>query len=134
MDCQRVFSDAGIPMPEDFRGEYAVKLIVPLLPALRFLGHKKNIPASGIEQGGGTNVFLNRVKLGNFRMATGLSAYDGLEVIKIIYDHPANPIFLRLLTDEVREVSPGYYMCRGIYNIAGKPVRIMYFTLTKLEE
>ena len=132
MDCKRIFSNASIPKQEDFRGEYAVKLITPFLPDLRFLGHKKHIPDTGAEQGGGTNVFLNRVKLGNFRMATEMSAYDGLEVTKIIYDHSANPFFLRRLTDEIREVNPGFYMCRGIYNIVGKPVRIMYFTLTKI--
>jgi hypothetical protein len=127
-----MFSNAGVPKPEDFLGEYAVKLVVPFLPDLRFFGHKKHIPDAGVEQGGGTNVFLNRVKVGNFRMAAGMSAYDGLEVAKIIYDHPANPVFMRPLTDEIREVEPGYYMCRGIYNIAGKPLLIMYFTLTKI--
>jgi hypothetical protein len=133
MDCKRIFSNARTPKPENFSGEYAVKLVVPFLPDLRFLGHKKHIPDAGVEQGGGTNVFLNRVRLGNFRMATEMSAYDGLEVTKIIYDHPANPIFMRPLTDEIREVNPGYYLCRGIYSIVGKPVLIMYFTLTKIE-
>ena len=133
MNCKNIFRNASIPKPENFHGEYAVKLITPFLPDLRFFGHKKHIPDGGASQGGGTNVFLDRVKLGNFRMATDTSDYDGLEVTKIIYDHPANPFFLRRLTDEVREVNPGYFMCRGIYNLAGKPVRIMYFTLTKLE-
>ena len=133
MNYKERFENARVPDVGDFSGKYAVKLVVPLIPAIRFFGHFKFFPnlAAGEK---GYNCFLGLVKLGAFRMERGPSTLpDGLDVMKIIYDDPSNPLPLRLLTDEVREERPGFYFCRGAFNILGKIKNIMYFTLEKLE-
>jgi len=128
-----MFAKAGVPDLDEFKGDYAVKTVSAYFPAFRLLGHRKHFPSGIIKEGGGYNCFLDRIKLGIFRIEiSGSMLGDGLEVMKIIYDAPVNPFFLKLLTDEVREVRPGYYICRGIYNIFGKPTNIMYFTLEQL--
>jgi len=126
------FAKATVPDIKDFHGKYAVKLVVPLIPDIRFFGHFKFFPnlAAGEK---GYNCFLGLVKIGAFRMERGTSSLDGQDVLKIIYDDPSNPLPLKLLTDEVREERPGFYFCRGAYNILGKVINIMYFTVEKME-
>ena len=134
MKYQKLFAEASLPDPKNFQGDYAVKYVHALLPAdIRFFGHKKHLPPDISIQGGGFNCFLELIKLGTFRIETGPSVLgDGMEVMKIIYDDPSNPQALKWLTDEVREVRPGFHICRGIYTIMGKPLNIMYFTLEQL--
>jgi hypothetical protein len=133
MDHELVFKHAKVPDPDDLQGYYAVKLVTSWTPDIRFFGQKKYFPQNVAREGGGYNYLFDRIRLGNFRIEVGPSAFgDGLQVMKIIYDHPSNPGILSRLTDEVRQVGTGYYFCRGIYDFFGRPKNVMYFTLTKL--
>jgi hypothetical protein len=125
------FAACTVPEIGDFRGEYAVKLVAPLLPGIRFFGHFKSVPED-FEKSKGFNCFLRLVKIGAFRMERGPSILDGQEVVKILYDGPGNPPLLGRLIDEVRQECPGFYFCRGVTEVFGKPVIIMYFTMEKL--
>ena len=129
-----MFERATVPDVDDLLGEYAVHLVTPFLPPLRFFGHKKQVPPRVSENGGGKNALVGgMIRLGDFHVERGPSSLgDGLEVLKIIYDAPKSPKLLQWLTDEVREYRKGYYICRGVYNLFGRPTLIMYFTLTKL--
>lgn len=128
-----IFKNAKTPKVKDLKGEFTVKLAVPYLPQIQFAGHQKVFPTNVSTKGGGINQFLGGlIKLGNFRIQPGPSELgDGLNVMKILYNHPDNPFFLKLLTDEIREVKPGYYLGRGILDIFGKKMNSFYFTVTK---
>lgn len=125
------FATATARDPEVLSGNYAVHLVAGFLPGpVRFLGHRKVFErtAAGIT---GYNAFLGgRVKAGRFHVERGL-AEDGSDVTKIVYDTPANPFFMRPLTDEVRETSPGTFLGRGMMKIAGKARNVFWFTVTK---
>ncbi|HUU02681.1 MAG TPA: hypothetical protein VM425_14675 [Myxococcota bacterium] len=128
------FEQCQVPEVDDLHGFYAVKLVVPLVPDIRFFRHKKYFPGSDDHSDRGYNCFLGHIKIGAFRLERDRSDLaDGLDVVKIIYDDPTNPGFLQRLTDEVREERGGCYFCRGVYDIFGRPTNVMYFTLTKLD-
>lgn len=132
MNYKKLFKIGELPKVRDLKGSYIVRLAPPILPPIRLAGHQKYFPDHVASQGGGFNRFLGLLKLGNFRIELGNSELsDGLTVLKIIYDHPKNPFFLRLLTDEIREIKPGHYLGRGIVNILGIKFNIFYFTVTK---
>ena len=133
MKYKKRFEASGVPKIEDFSGRYAVRLVMPVVPDIRFFGHFKFVPDLGAGERG-WNSFWGGIRLGAFRMERGKSSLDGLEVVKIIYDDPSNPFFLKVLTDEVREERPGFYFCRGVFDVAGKPVIGMYFTMEKLKD
>ena len=125
------FDAATAKDPKELTGEYAVHLVASFLPApIRFLGHKKVFErtAQGIT---GYNAFLGgRIRAGRFFVARGAAA-DGADVTQIIYDTPENPFFMRPLTDEVRETSPGSFLGRGMMKIAGKARNVFWFTVTR---
>jgi len=125
------FNHATARNPDDLAGEYAVRLVGSFLPVpIRFFGHKKVFERSALGVTG-YNAFLGGlVKTGHFRVERGTSA-DGSDVTQIIYDTPQNPFFMRPLTDEVRETSPGDFLGRGMMKIAGKARNVFWFTVTK---
>ena len=130
MSLREDFRLGTVPDIRDFKGDFVVKLITDGLPAIRFFGHTKYFSYS-ITENKGYNRFLRFIEVGRFRMETGQSDLpDGLEVLKIIYDPPGNPFFMRPLVDELRQICPGTYLGRGIYSIAGKKMNIFYFTVT----
>ncbi|MFA6032853.1 MAG: hypothetical protein WC889_08150 [Myxococcota bacterium] len=132
MNYRERFEAARVPDAGEFSGRYAVSLSVPLMKRIRFFGHFKSFPDGDGDRG--FNCFLGLIRIGAFRLERGASTMpDGLEVMKIIYDDRSNPLPLRMLTDEVREERPGFCFCRGVVDILGKPVVVMYFTLEKLE-
>lgn len=125
------FDTAAARDPDALVGRHAVHLVARFLPVpVRFFGHTKVFErtADGIT---GYNAFLGgRVKTGRFRVDRG-AAEDGAEVTQIIYDTPANPFFMRPLTDEVRETAPGTFLGRGMMRIAGKARNVFWFTVTR---
>ncbi len=131
MSLNQQFEVAVPKDPDEISGEYAVHLVANFLPRpIRFLGHKKVFKqtANGIV---GYNAFLgDLVKAGFFRVERGESV-DGSEVTKIIYDTPKNPFFMRPLTDEVRETSPGHFLGRGMMKIGKIARNVFWFTVTK---
>ncbi len=68
-----------------------------------------------------------------FKTSTGRSTGDSeLVVLKIDYDIPQNPFWLRPILDELVEVAPGKYL--GTMNlrlIPSFPFRLVYFELEK---
>lgn len=131
MTFQTDFDNAQPRNPDALAGDYAVHLVAAFLPKpLRFFGHKK-VFVSTAEGVTGYNAFLGgRLKAGRFRVERGTSA-DGSDVTQIIYDVPANPFFIRPLTDEVRETAPGVFLGRGIMKLAGKARNVFWFTVKK---
>jgi len=84
----------------------------------------------------GMNVFEKngtRTEAWPFTTSTGKGLYDKqLEVIKIDYHKPENPIWLRPVLDEIVEVLPGEYLGKTLLRIIpGYPFLLTYFTLKK---
>jgi len=131
MGFRNQFDAAVAKNPDEIAGEYAVHLVAAFLPKpLRFLGQKKVFrqTPSGII---GYNSFLGGlIKAGHFRVERGESV-DGTDVTKIIYNNPKNPFFIRPLTDEVRETSPGHFLGRGMVKVGKMARNVFWFTVTK---
>lgn len=125
------FASASARDPDDLSGDYAVHLVGSFLPfPIRFFGHRKVFERSpdGVT---GYNAFPGGLlKTGRFHVERGESA-DGSDVTKIVYDSPANPFFMRPLTDEVRETAPGTFLGRGMYRFGQTARNVFWFTVTK---
>lgn len=131
MNLAERFARASTPAQGTLSGEYAVKLILPLGPGIRFFDHKKVITSpSG---NAGCNMFLNSFEVGNFVVENGPSDLgDGEAVLKIRYGSEGNPPGLSGLTDECKQESEGLFFCRGIYSLpVGSPFILMYFTMER---
>jgi hypothetical protein len=110
---------------------YPVYLVAPLIPHIRFFRHCKYFEKIN-DRITGYNQFLGLLKIARFRVETGNSLSDqNMEVIRIVYDHPSNPFFVRLLVDEIRQVGPDEYLGQGMYRIMGKAFRAFWFLIKR---
>ena len=67
-----------------------------------------------------------------FKTYVGKGLKDTIQVIKIDYNLPNNPFWLRLILDEVVEVEPGKYLGKLHVNIVpGMPFTLAFFELNK---
>ncbi len=132
MSLKEDFAHAIAKDPETIEGDYAVHLVADFLPQpIRFLGHTKVFRRDADGTIRGYNAFLGKlIKAGHFHVERGRSA-DGAEVTKIIYDDRRNPAPMRPLTDEVREMSPGSFLGRGMYKFGQAARNVFWFTVTK---
>jgi hypothetical protein len=132
MSYREKFRNGWVPEKLDLKGTYPVYLLAPLLPDIRFFRHCKYFEKIN-DRITGYNQFLGFLKIARFRVETGKSLSDPhLEVIRIVYDHPSNPIFIRLLVDEIRQVGPDEYLGQGMFRILGKPFRAFWFSVKKV--
>ena len=131
MSLKSEFAAAAARDPDSLEGAYAVHLVNDLLPVpIRFFGHTKvfrRTPGGVV----GCNEFLGGlVNTGHFHVDRGPSV-DGQDVTKISYDERSNPVFMRPLTDEVREVAPGRFLGRGMFKLGRHARNAFWFTVTK---
>jgi len=96
----------------------------------RFPWAGKTFEATGDNQGKG----INRIRLFGgktwFPFDTRIepSAIDGKPCIFLDYDKPENPRFIRMIRDELREVSPGLFMGPAMLDNKKSPARlVLYF-------
>jgi hypothetical protein len=67
-----------------------------------------------------------------FKTYTGAGLKDNkVNVVKIDYDIPENPFWLRWILDEIVEVTPGRYLGKMIIRLPGFSFAPIYFTLAK---
>ncbi|MDB5237074.1 MAG: uncharacterized protein JWL88_176 [Parcubacteria group bacterium] len=67
-----------------------------------------------------------------FAFSVGRGLYDPIQVIRVDYDLPANPLWLRPVLDEVVEVAPDEYLGKLQLRIVPHyPFTITYFRLKK---
>jgi hypothetical protein len=77
---------------------------------------------------------LNRVGDGEkypFAMYFGRGLRDPIKVITIDYNHPSNPWWLRLVTDEIVQTSPNHFLGKIQVRILGLTFSVGYFELKK---
>jgi hypothetical protein len=76
---------------------------------------------------------INRVRLGSerrwfpFETRVEPSAVDGKPAILLDYNDPRNPGFIRVIRDELREVSPGLFLGPAMLDVGKKPTLLLYF-------
>jgi len=121
------FRRGWVPDRLDLDGKYAVHMVGPFLPRLRFFRQCKVFERAG-ERITGVNEFLGRLRVARFRVERGPSLSDpALEVIRIVYDDPGNPWIVRPLVDEVRQVAADTYLGQGMYRVLGRPRWAFWF-------
>lgn len=125
---QKSFTDGIVPNP--LLGLYAGS--VPG-HTVSWLG-KKFLPAQAgnAASGSGVNVFQDGERY-PFTTSVGGGLRDTkIQVFKIDYDTPRNPFWLRLILDEIVQVSPGHYLGKlHVRIIPGYPFTLAYFELKK---
>ena len=82
----------------------------------------------------GINIFLQQGKVTAqypFRTSTGAGARDPqVQVLRINYNNPANPWWVRLFLDEVVAVKPGHLLGKlSLELLPGHPYQITFFEL-----
>jgi len=127
----RKFREGWVPDALDLEGKYRVYMVAPLLPRVRFFLQKKVF--DGLKGHiTGCNEFLHFIRFARFRVEKGKSLSDtDLDVIRIIYDDPTNPFFIRPLVDEVRQIGPDEFLGQGMFTILGKSVWAFWFLVRK---
>lgn len=83
----------------------------------------------------GINIFEENDKRSEqypFKLYKGKGLADkNLEVIKIDYNLPQNPLWLRFIVDEIVETKKDHYLGKLIMNIPAFPIALGYFNLEK---
>jgi hypothetical protein len=87
--------------------------------------------------GARTGEGVNRINLGpirttwfTFTTSVQTSVVDGRETIVLDYEHPGNPLFVRKIHDELREVAPGLYLGPAMWKTSGGAAKtVLWFAL-----
>lgn len=131
---KEAFASGTTPDPSELRGYYKVKLVTGILPDIRSFLHCKFFPMGVETNGGGYNQFLGFIKIGNFIIEkTDSILKDGQKVLRIIYNRKGNPFWLKPLNDELKKVSEGLYIGRGVFLIMGHAFNTFYFSVEKID-
>lgn len=110
----------------------------PIADALRAFARSRRFPwagksfdASDDKNGSG----INRVRLAGvrnwfpFKTRFEPSAIDGKPCIRLDYAQPENPLGIRSIRDELREVSPGVFLGPAMWDSGSKATTILYFAI-----
>ena len=135
MTLKETFCKGATPGLSELHGYYEVRLVIPLLPEIRFFGHRKFFPDNAaVEDGGpgGYNEFLKRIRIGSFKISARDSVQgDGQKVLHINYNRRGNSCFLKTLNDEVKRIGDGHYLGRGVFKIGRLAFNSFYFSVRK---
>lgn len=123
----RMLAVRGIPEP----------LALPLrkwAASRAFVWEGKTFAAASDTQGAGHNrvfgsIFLGRQNLFPFDTTFGPSAIDGKPALILDYDLDVNPIYIRHIHDEIREVSPGLFVGPAMWRSGAKKTLLLWFAL-----
>ncbi len=126
------FRRGWVPEQLDLDGKYAVYMVGPFLPKIRFFRQCKVFEKGG-ESTSGVNEFLGLLRFAKFRVETGKSLSDpDLDVIRIVYDDPDNPLIVRPLVDEIRQVDQDEFLGQGMYKVSGRAFWAFWFLVKRL--
>jgi hypothetical protein len=97
-----------------------------------FVWRGKSFSPETESAGEGINrVVLDRFRLYRFETSIGPSKAGDFDALHLDYDLPENPGFIRVIEDEIRELSPGLWLGQAYLRIGGQSVLILYFGLTE---
>ena len=91
----------------------------------------KSFSPLGEDRGEGINrIVSDRFKLYRFETFIGPSRAGAFDAVQLDYDLPENPFFIRVIKDEIRQLSPGLYLGQAWLNVGNEPKLGLYFGLT----
>jgi len=126
-----MFRRGWVPEKPELDGKYAVFLVGPFLPKIRFMRQCKVFEKTE-DRIRGVNEFLGLIRVAKFRVEKGKSLADPeLDVIRIVYDDPANPFVVRPLVDEIRQVGRDEFLGQGMYRVLGRAFWAFWFLVRR---
>ncbi|MEN6476247.1 MAG: hypothetical protein ABFD81_19685 [Syntrophaceae bacterium] len=130
---KEAFAAGTTPASTELKGYYVVRLVTGILPDIRFFSHCKFFPDDVAVNGGGYNEFLGRIRIGDFITEDAQSILgDGQQVLRINYNRPGNPFWLKGLNDELKTLRPGFYLGRGVYRLGSIAINTFYFSVERI--
>jgi hypothetical protein len=92
----------------------------------------KSLSSTGAQTHDGINRMVLGARMNWFPFTTRVetSVIDGKDTIYLDYEQPGNPIFIRKIRDELREVAPGMYLGPAMWKTGpGKAALVLWFAL-----
>ena len=130
---KEAFAAGTTPLSKELKGYYAVRLVTGILPDIRFFAHRKFFPDDVATKGGGYNEFLGLIRIGIFITEQAQSILgDGQQVLRINYNRPGNPFWLKALNDELKMLQPGFYLGRGVFRLGSYALNTFYFSVERI--
>jgi len=140
----RLYRGATVPRIEALNGDLRGRMLAlaagapALKQAARALASRswfpwrgKSFAPLGEGRGEGINrVISERWKLYRFETFVGPSRAGAFDAVQLDYDLPSNPFFIRVIKDEIRELSPGLYLGQAWLDVGDAPTLALYFGLT----
>ncbi len=127
-------------MPSQNQKLFSKGKVLKELPNGFYQGHVNRIKVSwqgkkfDAKKGTGINVFKNDDQLTEkypFKIYQAQGLKDKMEVLRIDYNLPQNPFWVRLVVDEIVEISPDNFLGKVNIKLFGLIFTPGYFTLTK---
>jgi hypothetical protein len=99
-----------------------------------FIWDGKTFKATDDGNGGGINRIRIPGVLGSqdlfpFYTRFQASVVDGRPTLVLDYDRHENPLYIRKIHDEIREISPGMYLGPAMWKRASSPTTLLWFAL-----
>ena len=129
---KEMFKRGWVPEELNLDGKYAVYMVGPFLPKIRFFRQCKVFEKAqaGVS---GVNEFFGLLRIATFRVEKGESLSDpDLDVIRIVYDDPANPFIVRPLVDEIRQIDTDEFLGQGMFQLFGRAFWAFWFLVKRL--
>jgi hypothetical protein len=141
-----LYEGASVPELGDVHGDLEGRMLAsPLLgrrlaDGVRALARSTRFPwrgksftpssSSSEVRGEGINrVFTDRTKWFRFETFIGRSLAGDFDALKLDYDLPENPLFIRIIQDEIRTLRPGLWLGQAYVVARGKTTLALYFAL-----
>src|SRR5262249_5003947 len=112
-------------------GRGVARLLRAFAGSSAFPWRGKSFTPLSAEGGEGRNrVFVDRLKLFRFTTAVGPSRAGAFDALQLDYDHPGNPLLVRHIEDEIRELRPGLWLGQAWFRRrADKKALVLWFGL-----
>ncbi len=141
---EALYRGARLPRLEDVHGDLRGRMLAVVgLPAAlvgpvrafagsgSFPWRGKSFTPHGASSGEGVNrVISDRWKLFRFSTFVARSRAGAFDAVQLDYDRPSNPLFIRAIKDEIRELRPGLWLGQAWLQLGGAPRLVLYFGLT----
>lgn len=143
-ELARLYAGATTPRLSNVNGDLEGRMLAspnfgPLVSlAMRAWARSKHFPwrgksfTAGETRGEGTNrLYAAGIKRYKFETSIGKSYGGEFDALRLDYDLPENPARVRVIKDEIRELSPGLWLGQAYLMLRGKPKLWIYFGLAE---
>ena len=90
----------------------------------------KSFTPEAMDRGEGINrVLSDRIRLFKFNTFIGRSRAGDFDAVQLDYDLKQNPKIIRMIKDEIRQLSPGLYLGQAYLQTKGSTRLVLWFGL-----